>query len=180
MEIRCRSRIAPRLLRTEPATCSERVLVSGMSRAQAFPTDTSGSPSAVALAGAVSRAESQSGSPGICGGAILYCNPVSARLRGWMCQVGRPLPTELLALVARAIAAGKDVQQDIELANGPGWLGLNRFRKNAVPPSIASTLPIAIVPRSPCAGVNSFTRAGTKRQQRHHPLEERRHDHIFQ
>jgi PAS domain S-box-containing protein len=48
-------------------------------------------------------------------GTVLYCNPVSARLRGWTCEVGQLLQNELLPLVDRAIAEGKEVQQDVEL-----------------------------------------------------------------
>jgi PAS domain S-box-containing protein len=48
-------------------------------------------------------------------GTVLYCNPASARLHGWTCEVGRVLQNELLPLVDRAIAEGKEVQQDLEL-----------------------------------------------------------------
>ncbi len=48
-------------------------------------------------------------------GTVLYCNPASARLHGWTCEVGQLLQNELLPLVGRAIAEGKEVQQDVEL-----------------------------------------------------------------
>jgi PAS domain S-box-containing protein len=48
-------------------------------------------------------------------GTVLYCNPASARLHGWTCEVGQPLQDELLPLVGRAIAEGREVQQDVEL-----------------------------------------------------------------
>jgi PAS domain S-box-containing protein len=48
-------------------------------------------------------------------GTVLYCNPASLRHRGWICEVGQCLQNELLPLVGRAMAEGKEVQHDIEL-----------------------------------------------------------------
>ncbi len=48
-------------------------------------------------------------------GSILYCNPASVELSGWECKVGRLLPNQLLPLVGRAMAEGREVQQDAEL-----------------------------------------------------------------
>jgi len=48
-------------------------------------------------------------------GTILYCNPATAKLHGWKCEVGQVLQNELLPLVGRAIAEGRGVQQDIQL-----------------------------------------------------------------
>ena len=48
-------------------------------------------------------------------GSILYCNPASVELPGWECKVGRLLSNQLLPLVGRAMAEGREVQQDVEL-----------------------------------------------------------------
>ena len=48
-------------------------------------------------------------------GTVLYCNPASAELHGWTCEVGQPLQNELLPLVGQAMAEGREVQQDVEL-----------------------------------------------------------------
>ena len=48
-------------------------------------------------------------------GTVLYCNPASAKLHGWTCEVGQPLQNELLPLVGRAMAEGREVQQDVQL-----------------------------------------------------------------
>ena len=37
------------------------------------------------------------------------------RLHGWTCEVGQPLQNELLPLVGRAMAEGREVQQDVQL-----------------------------------------------------------------
>ena len=49
-------------------------------------------------------------------GTVLYCNPASAKLHGWTCEVGQLLQNELLPLVGRAIAEGREVEQDVQLA----------------------------------------------------------------
>jgi PAS domain S-box-containing protein len=49
-------------------------------------------------------------------GTVLYCNPVSAKLGGWKCEVGQVLQDELLPLVDRAMAEGREVQEDVPLA----------------------------------------------------------------
>jgi PAS domain S-box-containing protein len=48
-------------------------------------------------------------------GTILYCNPASAKLHGWTCEVGQLLQNELLPLVGQAMAEGREVQQDVQL-----------------------------------------------------------------
>ncbi len=48
-------------------------------------------------------------------GTVLYCNPASTRIRGWICKVGQCLQNELLPLFDRAMAEGKEVQHDIKL-----------------------------------------------------------------
>jgi len=48
-------------------------------------------------------------------GTVLYCNPASANLPGWTCEVGQLLQNELLPLVGRAIADEREVQQDVQL-----------------------------------------------------------------
>jgi len=48
-------------------------------------------------------------------GTVLYCNPATAKLHGWKCEVGQVLQNELLPLVGRAIAEGREVQEDIQL-----------------------------------------------------------------
>ncbi len=48
-------------------------------------------------------------------GTVLYCNPASAKLHGWTCEVGQPLQNELLPLVGRGMAEGREVQQDVQL-----------------------------------------------------------------
>ena len=48
-------------------------------------------------------------------GTVLYCNPTSARLREWKCELGQLLQNKLLPLISRAMAEGREVQQDVEL-----------------------------------------------------------------
>lgn len=48
-------------------------------------------------------------------GRVLYCNPVSARLPGWECEVEKPLAGRLRQLVGRAMTARQEVQEDLEL-----------------------------------------------------------------
>jgi signal transduction histidine kinase len=48
-------------------------------------------------------------------GTVLYCNPATSGLRGWTCEVGRPLQDQLFPLVGRAMAEGKEVQQDVHV-----------------------------------------------------------------
>jgi len=48
-------------------------------------------------------------------GTVLYCNPASAKLSGWRCDVGRVPPNDLLPLVGRAMAEGTELQQDVQL-----------------------------------------------------------------
>jgi PAS domain S-box-containing protein len=48
-------------------------------------------------------------------GTVLYCNPASARLHGWKCEVGGVLQNELLPLISRAMAEGREVQEDVQL-----------------------------------------------------------------
>ena len=48
-------------------------------------------------------------------GTVLYCNPASAKLHGWTCEVGQLLQNELLPMVGRAMVKGREVQQDIQL-----------------------------------------------------------------
>ena len=51
-------------------------------------------------------------------GVVLYRNPVAARISGWACEVGQPLPGQLRQLVGRAIANGKESQEDLEMGGG--------------------------------------------------------------
>jgi len=48
-------------------------------------------------------------------GTVLYCNPASARLSDWKCEVGGVLPKDLLPLVGRAMVEGKELHQDVRL-----------------------------------------------------------------
>ena len=48
-------------------------------------------------------------------GTVLYCNPASAKLHGWTCEVGQLLQNELVPLLGRAMAEGIELQQDMEL-----------------------------------------------------------------
>jgi signal transduction histidine kinase/ActR/RegA family two-component response regulator len=48
-------------------------------------------------------------------GSVLYRNPAAAKLPGWTCEVGQPLPGLLLPLIRRAMAERQDAQQDLEL-----------------------------------------------------------------
>lgn len=53
-------------------------------------------------------------------GNVLYRNPTAAQTPGWECEVGQPLPQEVLRrLVGRAMAEGKAIEQDVELAGTP-------------------------------------------------------------
>jgi PAS domain S-box-containing protein len=48
-------------------------------------------------------------------GKVLYRNPAVARLPGWSCEVGQPIPAPLLPLVGKAIREGKEAERDVEL-----------------------------------------------------------------
>ncbi len=48
-------------------------------------------------------------------GPVLYCNPASAELSEWACEVGQPLPDALLPFVRQALMEGQEVQQDVQL-----------------------------------------------------------------
>jgi len=48
-------------------------------------------------------------------GSVLYCNPASAELHGWTCEVGQLLQNELFPLVGQAMAERRELQQDVEL-----------------------------------------------------------------
>ncbi len=48
-------------------------------------------------------------------GNVLYRNLPAAELPGWACEVGKPLPDVLLALVEQTMTKGQDAQQDAEL-----------------------------------------------------------------
>ena len=48
-------------------------------------------------------------------GKVLYRNPAAAKLPGWACQVGEPLPEPLLGLVEQTLTEQKETQQDAEL-----------------------------------------------------------------
>ena len=50
-------------------------------------------------------------------GIVLYCNPVTTRLVGWTCEVGAAVSDPLIALVGRAMAEGKEAQEDMQLGN---------------------------------------------------------------
>jgi signal transduction histidine kinase len=49
------------------------------------------------------------------GGKVLYRNSAAAKLPGWACQVGEPLPEPLLGLVEQAMVERRETQQDMEL-----------------------------------------------------------------
>ena len=49
-------------------------------------------------------------------GTVLYCNPVAAKLPGWACEVGGPLPDPLLALVRQTVEGGREKRPDMDLA----------------------------------------------------------------
>ena len=48
-------------------------------------------------------------------GVVLYRNPATAKLTGWACEVGQPLPKPLLHLVGQAMVSGEETEQDVEL-----------------------------------------------------------------
>jgi len=48
-------------------------------------------------------------------GNVLYCNPATTKLSGWKCKVGQILQNELLPLVGRAMAEGRELEEDIQL-----------------------------------------------------------------
>ncbi|MEW6585997.1 MAG: PAS domain S-box protein, partial [Nitrospirota bacterium] len=48
-------------------------------------------------------------------GVVLYCNAASARLSGWECEVGGPLPDSLLPLSGQAMAQARHVRQDLQM-----------------------------------------------------------------
>jgi PAS domain S-box-containing protein len=48
-------------------------------------------------------------------GTVLYCNPASAKLHGWKCEVGQLLQDELLSLFGRAMAEEKELQWDVQI-----------------------------------------------------------------
>jgi PAS domain S-box-containing protein len=48
-------------------------------------------------------------------GTMLYCNPASAEIPGWGCEVGKPLQGPLLLLLGQAMLEGKEATQDMEL-----------------------------------------------------------------
>lgn len=48
-------------------------------------------------------------------GRLLYGNPAMAKLAGWTCETGKPLPDPLLPLAGRAMAEGREVEEEVEL-----------------------------------------------------------------
>jgi PAS domain S-box-containing protein len=48
-------------------------------------------------------------------GTTLYCNPASVEVRGWGCEVGKPLQGPLLLLLGQAMPEGKEATQDMEM-----------------------------------------------------------------
>ncbi|RPJ02720.1 MAG: hypothetical protein EHM31_02695, partial [Candidatus Aminicenantes bacterium] len=52
-------------------------------------------------------------------GFALYVNPVASRTAGWQFQVGRPLPDPVRALVARAMAESKTLEEELDLGGTP-------------------------------------------------------------
>ncbi len=50
-------------------------------------------------------------------GILLYGNPASAKLEGWKGEVGQVLRSELLSLIKRAISGGKEIQEDLLIAD---------------------------------------------------------------
>ncbi len=48
-------------------------------------------------------------------GTLLYCNEASAKLPGWTCEVGRLVQDELSPLFGRAMAEGKELQEDLPI-----------------------------------------------------------------
>lgn len=48
-------------------------------------------------------------------GKVLYRNSAAAKLPGWACQVGEPLPDPLLSLVGQALTERQETHQDVEL-----------------------------------------------------------------
>jgi PAS domain S-box-containing protein len=49
------------------------------------------------------------------GGSVLYYNPSSVELHGWTCALGEPLDCRLLPLASRAMAEGKEREEDVEI-----------------------------------------------------------------
>jgi PAS domain S-box-containing protein len=52
-------------------------------------------------------------------GFTLYANPVASETPGWRCRVGRPIPEPLRAMVIRAMAEAKPIEEDVELGGRP-------------------------------------------------------------
>jgi len=48
-------------------------------------------------------------------GTVLYCNPATGEHLGWRCEVGQLLQNELLPLLGRAMAEGKELQWDVQI-----------------------------------------------------------------
>jgi PAS domain S-box-containing protein len=48
-------------------------------------------------------------------GTIVYCNPATGEHPGWRCEVGQLLQNELLPLLGRAMAGGKELQWDVRI-----------------------------------------------------------------
>ena len=48
-------------------------------------------------------------------GRVLYCNPASAEILGWGCEVGKSLQGPLLPFVEQAMTGAEEATQDIEL-----------------------------------------------------------------
>jgi two-component system CheB/CheR fusion protein len=52
-------------------------------------------------------------------GFILYVNPAASQTPGWRFRVGRPVPEPLRAMIVRAAAEEKPVEEDVELGERP-------------------------------------------------------------
>ena len=60
-------------------------------------------------------------------GIVLYCNPASAKVSGWTCQVGQLLQDQLRPVVDRAFAEGRELRQDLELGERIWMLNVTPF-----------------------------------------------------
>ena len=52
-------------------------------------------------------------------GFTLYANPAASQTPGWRWQVGRPVPEPLRAMVIRAAAEARPIEEDVELGERP-------------------------------------------------------------
>jgi PAS domain S-box-containing protein len=60
-------------------------------------------------------------------GTMLYCNPASAEILGWGCEVGKPLQCPLLPLIEQAMTEAEEATQDMELGGRSYFVSVTPF-----------------------------------------------------